>query len=182
MKKLVLAGLFCTLLCGCSHRLVDFTLISTKNVPLERTGDLAKADSRVKGQDSKGMILSIPLGMPNMKEAIDRAIESYPGAVALSDGVVYSKGWTCLFYGKNKYVVEGTPVYLNANAQSAAPVSAAVQPAVPAAVQLIHEVQQGETLASIAAAYKVSVRDLLTWNRLSSNVVQTGTRLVVYLQ
>ena len=47
---------------------------------------------------------------------------------------------------------------------------------------MIHEVQTGETLASIAAAYKVSVRDLLTWNRLSSNVVNPGTRLLIYLQ
>ncbi len=183
MKKLILAGLLCGLLCSCSHRLVDFTLISTKNVPLERTEDLAKADKRVKGQDSKGIILSIPLGLPNMKEAIDRAIESYPGAVALSDGVVYSKGWTCFFYGKNKYVVEGTPVYLN---NGAAGVQPAARPgataAAPAAVQLVHEVQPGETLASIAGAYKVSVRDLLTWNRLASNVVEPGSRLIVYLQ
>ncbi len=50
------------------------------------------------------------------------------------------------------------------------------------AVQLVHEVQQGETLASIAAACKVSVRELLTWNRLASNVVEPGTRLLVYLQ
>jgi len=184
MKKLVLAGLLCGLLCSCSHRLVDFTMISTKNVPLDQTLDLAKADKRVKGEDSKGMILSIPLGMPNMKEAIDRAIESYPGAIALSDGVVYSKGWSCLFYGKNKFVVEGTPVYPNngAGAQTAAQPAARPAAAVPAAVQLVHEVQAGETLASIAAAYKVSVRDLLTWNRLSSNVVETGTRLIIYLQ
>lgn len=180
MKKLVLAGLLCGLLCSCSHRLVDFTLISTKNVPINQTADLQKADKRVTGVDSKGIILSVPLGMPNMKEAIDRAIESYPGAVALSDGVIYSKGWSCFFYGKNKFVVEGTPVYLNGGAQPA--VQSSVAPAAPAAVQLIHEVQAGETLASIAAAYKVSVRDLLTWNRLSSNVVQEGTRLVVYLQ
>lgn len=186
MKKLVLAGLLCGLLCSCSHRLVDFTLISTKNVPMDQTLDLAKADKRVKGEDSKGIVLSVPLGMPNMKEAIDRAIESYPGAIALSDGVIYAKGWTCFFYGKNKYVVEGTPVYPNngGSAQTAGqPAARSVMPAaVPAAVQLVHEVQAGETLASIAAAYKVSVRDLLTWNRLSSNVVKAGTRLIVYLQ
>lgn len=67
MKKLVLAGLLCGLLCSCSHRLVDFTLISTKNVPMDQTLDLAKADKRVKGEDSKGIVLSVPLGMPNMK-------------------------------------------------------------------------------------------------------------------
>lgn len=182
MKKLILAGLLCGLLCSCSHRLVDFTLISTKNVPISRSAELEKADKRVKGQDSKGVILSIPLGMPNMKEAIDRAIESYPGAIALSDGVIYSKGWSCFFYGKNKYVVEGTPVYLNGEAANAAAAPTAPRNAAPAAVQLVHEVQQGETLASIAAAYKVSVRELLTWNRLASNVVEPGTRLLVYLQ
>lgn len=53
----------------------------------------------------------IPLGFPNMKEAIDKAIEKYPGAIGLVDGVVKSKGWTAILYGQNSYVVEGTPLY-----------------------------------------------------------------------
>lgn len=198
MKKLVLAGLMCGLLCGCSHRLVDFTMISTKNVPIGQTAELAKAGSRVEGIDSKSIVLGIPLGMPNMKEAIDKAIESYPGAVALSDGVIYSKGWHCFFYGQNKFVVQGTPVYPtgkgsigsvnnapagyqnqnqsqyqypNQNQYQQAPM-----------VQIIHEVQNGETLSDIAAAYKVSIRDIASWNRLNSNVITPGTRLLILVQ
>ncbi|MFW5768055.1 MAG: hypothetical protein ACOCXO_06780 [Bacteroidota bacterium] len=45
-----------------------------------------------------------------MKEAIDVAIESTPGCVALMDGVVYSKAWFVVFYGQSMYVIEGTPL------------------------------------------------------------------------
>ena len=46
-----------------------------------------------------------------MKEAIDRAIESVPGAVALVDGVVtYSYFYIPYIYGQETYVVEGTPL------------------------------------------------------------------------
>ena len=91
-ERLILAGLLCGLLRSCSHRLVDFTLLSFKNVPISRSAELEKADKRVKRQDSKG------------------------------------------------------------------------------------------TPASIAAVYRISVREPLTWTRLASNVVEPGTRLLVYLQ
>ncbi len=45
-------------LSGCSRRLVDFTVISSKNVPITEKGtEFKKATTRVKGVDSK---LSIP--------------------------------------------------------------------------------------------------------------------------
>lgn len=163
-------------------------MISTKNVPVDQLADLKKANARVKGVDSKPIVLSIPLGVPNMKEAIDKAIESHPNAVALCDGVIYSKGWHCIFYGQNKYVVEGTPIY--ADRSSTNSYNQQVQPmqqnnyqaSQTAAVQLFHEVQAGETIASIAQAYNVSIRDILSWNKLSSNVLNAGMRLVIYLQ
>lgn len=99
------------LLCGCSHRLVDFTVISTQNVPLTERGEvLLKANSRVQGSDTKWQILFVP-GIPSMKEAIDRAIRKYHGAVALADGVVYSKAWSIGLFGQSTYTVEGTPLY-----------------------------------------------------------------------
>jgi hypothetical protein len=46
-----------------------------------------------------------------MKEAIDQAIESKPGAVALVDGVVYQKIWYIPYiYGQSGFTVEGTPL------------------------------------------------------------------------
>jgi hypothetical protein len=77
---------------GCTTRLVDFTMISTKNIDLSRSADFRRAQQRVKGKDEAMIIIFIPTGVPNMKEAIDRALESVPGAVALVDGVVLSGG------------------------------------------------------------------------------------------
>lgn len=106
--KFVTVSLFalCAIfLASCSQRLVDFTVISSKNIPITELGvEFKKAEKRVKGVDSKWSILFIS-GIPNMKEAIDRAIEKYPGAVALADGVIYSKIWNCILLGQNQYVV-----------------------------------------------------------------------------
>jgi hypothetical protein len=98
-------------LIGCATRLVDFTIISTKNIDLARGADFHRGTSRVEGKDKASIIIFIPTGTPNIKEAIDRAIESVPGAIALLDGVVTAKGWWIPYiYGESAYVVEGTPL------------------------------------------------------------------------
>ncbi|HPF07214.1 MAG TPA: hypothetical protein P5120_12030 [Spirochaetota bacterium] len=81
---------------ACTHRLVDFTVISSKNCDVR-----GKKMQRVKGSD--GSCSMIPV---NLKEALDRAIEQQPGADALIDGVVYYKIYP--FY--HKYEVEGTAI------------------------------------------------------------------------
>lgn len=96
---------------GCSVRLVDFTIISTKNIDLAKGASFKRGQLRVTGQDSVCIIIIIPTGVPNIKTAIDRAIQSVPGAVALLDGVVTSKMWYIPYiFGKSTYVVEGTPL------------------------------------------------------------------------
>ncbi|WBM74581.1 hypothetical protein [Saprospira grandis] len=95
---------------SCQQRMVDFTIISTKNVDLSNAANFKKGKERVKGQDIAHIILVIPTGFPNLKEAIDRAIEVTPGAVALTDGVIYSKSFYFFLYGQNGYIVEGTPL------------------------------------------------------------------------
>lgn len=191
MKSKSLVGLCaCSalfLLSGCSQRLVDFTVISTKNVPLtDEAPNLQKANSRVKGTDAKLTVLFIPFGIPDMKEAIDKAIEKYPGAVALTDGVVYSKWWSCLIAGQNKYVVEGTPLYpvatTHASTTNYQPAPATQQPAATEAMRIVHVVKRGETLSSIAPLYSVSVPQILKWNRLSSAEITEGSQLVIYIK
>jgi hypothetical protein len=68
---------------GCTSRLVDFTIISTKNIDLSHAATFQRAQTRVEGRDVVHIILFIPTGIVNLKEAIDRAIGSVPGAVAL---------------------------------------------------------------------------------------------------
>lgn len=102
---------FVMLSIGCTTRLVDFTAISTKNVDWSKSTLFRRAKTRVQGEDKVHIIVIIPTGVPNMKEAIDRAIESTPGGVALMDGVVTRKAWYIPYiYGQSSFVVEGTPL------------------------------------------------------------------------
>lgn len=98
------------ILSGCVTRLGDFTLISTKNIDLTRGASFKRAQSRATGEDSVAIIIFIPTGVPNMKTAIDKAIESVPGAVALLDGVLSYKSFYILLFGQYGYIVEGTPL------------------------------------------------------------------------
>lgn len=165
---------------SCSHRLTDFTVISTRNVPLgNEAASLQKANQRVKGVDRAHTILFLPIGTPNMKEAIDKAIDKYPGAIGLVDGVVKSKGWSILVYGQSSYVVEGTPLYeAKANEMN-----------IPAnnnqageTMVFYHEVKEGETISSIAATYNVKVAHIIKWNKLSSAEVTKGDKLKILVQ
>lgn len=195
---------------SCTHRLTDFTVISTKNVPI---GDgiestFVKGNSRVKGKHTAHTVLVIPMGYPNMKEAIDRAIESAPGSIGLADGVVKSSGWSCLVYGQNSFVVEGTPIYPGNVAtsdnnfhyrqgntqpayqqyqpaqqvQQAQPVQQVqqAQPAHSSNLVFYHDVKQTDTLASIAQMYNVTVADIVKWNHLTSDV-KSGDKIVILI-
>jgi len=109
MKKLVVFVLGLFLLSGCSTRLVDFTILSSKNVDLSRAGTFKRDIKRVEGSDTASIIIFIPTGTPSAKEAMDRAIESVPGAIALVDGVLTHKWFYIPYiYGESTYVVEGT--------------------------------------------------------------------------
>ena len=107
----LLMGVIFIAAAGCTTRLVDFTVISTKNIELSRGADLKRGTLRVEGIDKTHIIIIIPTGVPNMEEAIDRAIESVPGAVALIDGVVSHRFWYIPYiYGQSMYIVKGTPL------------------------------------------------------------------------
>ncbi len=96
---------------GCKTRLVDFTVISTKNIDWSQSAKFTRLRQRVEGTDYVHIIIFIPTGVPSIKEAVDQAIESVPGAVALTDGVVIHKFfWIPYIYGRQTYVVEGTPL------------------------------------------------------------------------
>lgn len=98
-------------LSGCSQRIMDFTVISSKNVDLSKGAEFKRGLTRVHGEDLKHIIVFIPTGQPNAKVALDKAIESTPGAVGLVDGVITSHGWWIPYiYGQSKVEVEGTPL------------------------------------------------------------------------
>jgi hypothetical protein len=115
MKKinfsLLALGVVALILSSCSHRVLDFTLISTKNVDLSKGASFERGKQRVEGVDMVHWIICFPTGTVNIKEAVDRAIESTPGCVALLDGVIYTKFWWIPYiYGQQSASIEGTPL------------------------------------------------------------------------
>jgi hypothetical protein len=109
--KLMILSMTAILFSSCSHRVLDFTLISSKNVDLSKAASFLRGKNRVEGKDKVHWIIIIPTGTVNIKEAIDRAIESTPGCVALLDGVIYTKFWWIPYiYGQQSATIEGTPL------------------------------------------------------------------------
>ena len=96
---------------SCSSRLIDFTLISSKNIEFSQFPNYERGKNRTTGVDMRRIIVIIPTGSPSGKEALDQAIEAVPGCVALVDGVMSSKWWYIPYvYGKMWYIIEGTPI------------------------------------------------------------------------
>ena len=113
MKSIIMLSVISTsiALSGCSQRVLDFTVVSTKNVDLSKGADFKRGPTRVKGEDTRSIIVFVPTGQPSAKTAMDKAIESVPGAVALTDGVITAHWWWIPYiYGQNKVEVEGTPL------------------------------------------------------------------------
>lgn len=99
---------------GCVRTLMDFTLISTRNVDLSRMEEYERTARPHRGRDVVHWVLFFPLswtGEPDLKAAIDRAILSVPGGVALVDGRIKEGRWYIpLLYGQHSIIVEGIPL------------------------------------------------------------------------
>ena len=101
-------------LTSCTTRIIEFTLLSTKDVPLSKSANFKKGKG-VFAEDVLQMILSFPTApdfptLPDPKEVVDMAIESVPGCVALADGSVTYKYLLFGVYNKFSFVIEGTAI------------------------------------------------------------------------
>ena len=104
MNKLALTLILGSLMVsGCTVRVADMTVGSTKKYNINST-EFIKG-SRVTGEDTYPVIL-FPLGIPNMKTAIDKAIEKDGCAVGLSDLVISQLNHSFLI-GSIGYRAEG---------------------------------------------------------------------------
>ena len=102
-----------SLLTGCSTRVGDFTVMSTKNMDFNNPdGFMTQPGRRVTGESIQHFAIIIPVSSAaTMKGAVDNAIERTPGAVGLSNVVLYQTGFWAILYGNGGYRVEGDPVY-----------------------------------------------------------------------
>ena len=69
---------------GCSVRVADLTLVSTKNIDLSQARLDVREGKRFTGEDCRFF------GLPNLEEAIDEALEKGRGNI-LVDQVTYQK-------------------------------------------------------------------------------------------
>ncbi|GAA66824.1 MULTISPECIES: hypothetical protein [Pseudoalteromonas] len=112
MKKVIGLLVGAMALSGCTHRIGDFTIASTKNMNHTNSNHKVDYDTRVVGKDVKHTVLIFPTGISNMKEAMDNAIEQTPSAVGLSNVTVKVVQWYIpLIYGQSYFEVEGNPIY-----------------------------------------------------------------------
>lgn len=97
------------MLTGCSTT-SDCTVLSSKIVRLNDF-ELDKADRKdAYGEDVRHWILCFPLGPePNMKQALDTALEQGAGDV-MTDVRVENWGWSVLLYSQGGWSVKGTVV------------------------------------------------------------------------
>ena len=63
-------------------------------------------EGRFEGVDAKPVILGIPIGNPDLKQAVDNCIEAAKGDF-ISNAVLESGYWSVLIYGQVKYKVVG---------------------------------------------------------------------------
>lgn len=118
MKHLLLLIPF--LLVGCTTRLGDFTIASTKNIDIENGNFEIQDNVRVQGIHEESIIILFPTGQISLDEAIDNAIEKTPNAIGLSDVTIKHNFWYIPYiYGKSSYEVEGNPVLKVNKTQSA---------------------------------------------------------------
>ena len=107
MKKTILVAVLSSLvLSACTIRVADMTVGSTKNYNIN-SAKFVKG-KRVTGEDTYPVIL-FPLGIPNVKTAMDRAIETDKCAVGLTDVVVTQLNHSFIF-GSFGFRVQGDQI------------------------------------------------------------------------
>jgi hypothetical protein len=94
---------------GCTTRIGDMTVISSKTVNLDRIDiDKCPQTKNVVGRDSRFVFLFIPFGVPHLKDAVDDALAKGNGDL-ITDAAFYSTEWWFLI-GEHTLEVRGTVV------------------------------------------------------------------------
>ena len=99
---------------SCVQRIADLTFMSTKNVDMNHPGGYYTApNQRSEGVDTAHIIVCFPTRIPNVKEAVDRAIEKNgPTCIGLSNMKLEHGFWYIPYiYGREYFKATGDPVY-----------------------------------------------------------------------
>ncbi len=76
-------------LSGCSSRVGDYSIISITNAELgKRYARMAPDVAHIAREGQRSVIIIIPIGIPNFKEALEKSLEK-SGAPRITDAVIY---------------------------------------------------------------------------------------------
>lgn len=108
MKKILML-IICLYLSACSTHLADLSVVSNKNVEIDKVNlDKLPQTRNVVGQDKKFVLFVIPLGSPQLKEAVNDAMRKANGDLMINVSV-YQKSWWFIV-GQTWIEVDGTVV------------------------------------------------------------------------
>lgn len=94
---------------ACTQHITDFTMISTRNVALNKTNLDNKPQSKnIIGEDKVFMLLFIPFGIPKIEPAVNDALHKGNGDL-LVDASLETTGWWFIV-GEMGYEIKGTVV------------------------------------------------------------------------
>lgn len=108
-KALLVLLIVSVCLSGCSMRMGDLTVVSSRNVSLDKVDlDSMPQVGGVTGKDVKFVVLFIPIGFPHLENAIDDALDKGNGDVMI-DCVVKTTYWWFLI-GQSGIEVKGNVI------------------------------------------------------------------------
>lgn len=105
MKQKITLILIALMFVGCSQRLGDFTIASTRNVDIG--ANYVRVERSVEGRSMRPIIIVIPLGYPNLEEAIDDALGRVDGELMTNVVINYNWFYIPYIYGQYVYTVKG---------------------------------------------------------------------------
>ncbi|MCX5722780.1 MAG: hypothetical protein NT179_12250 [Nitrospirae bacterium] len=104
VKRSVVVLFIGCLLGGCSMRLGDFTVGSSKNI-----GQFSQKGEKVEGEDCSTSFFMFPISgptVPSFKTAVDKALERAKGDV-LADVVLWQSDIVTMIFNQHCFKVEG---------------------------------------------------------------------------
>jgi hypothetical protein len=114
LRRMLMGGLLVVAIAlgGCSTT-DSLTAVSSKNVNISNIRlDQTRFRGRGQGEDCKAIFVIFPTGTPNLKDALDRALESKQGDVLLNARLRHHWFYIPYIYGEDCFSAEGD-VYAN---------------------------------------------------------------------
>lgn len=94
MKRVLVMMAVVACLGGCTTHISDLSVISNKNIDLERLDlDVLPQKKRVEGRDDKFVFLAVPFGQPTLKEAVNDALEKGGGDLMVNASIYVRQWW-----------------------------------------------------------------------------------------